>query len=115
MMKQAGHKPGGAGAQHLDVRAQLKFVLLLVPALFWAGIFLALAGVRPLERIIESTPDAAQVLIALGCPLLAVIMGVEAAAQARRAGGRNALACWATVVAGGALFVFAALVTLKHS
>ncbi|HEX8476418.1 MAG TPA: hypothetical protein VF666_20640 [Pyrinomonadaceae bacterium] len=93
----------------------LKFVLLLVPALFWSGIFLALAGVRPLEGIIESMPDALQMLAALGCPLLAVFLGVKAAGQTRVEDGRRIVACWATVFAGVALFVFAALVSLTHS
>lgn len=113
MRKREGNKRAGAG--HADRRAQLKVVLLLPPAIFWAGIFLALAGVSPLESLIESTPDAARVLIALGCPLLAVMLGVEAATRARRESGRNSSACWATVVAGVALFVLSAAVTLNHS
>lgn len=115
-------KEGWRGREHeasgarFGVREQLKIVLLSIPAAFWCGIFLALAGVRPLESIIEGTPETAQALIALGCPLLAVILGVEAAGQARRAGGwRNTVACWATVAAGAALFVFAALISLKQS
>jgi hypothetical protein len=60
-------------------------------------------------------PDAMQILAALGCPLLAVILGVRAAGQARLEDGRRVVACWATVFAGLALFVFAALVSLTHS
>lgn len=107
------HAGGGA---RFGVREQLKIVLLLIPAMFWSGIFLALAGVRSLESVIESTPQAAQGLIALACPLLAVILGVEATSQARREGGaRRVVACWATLATGVVLFVCAALVSLKQS
>lgn len=39
---------GGGGR-----RAALRLALLTLPALFWAAVFAALAGARPLERVFE--------------------------------------------------------------
>jgi hypothetical protein len=34
-------------------RAALRLALLTLPALFWSAVFAALAGARPLERVLE--------------------------------------------------------------
>ena len=89
-------------------RGALRFVLLMLPALFWSAVFAALAGARPLERF----PEAAQVLVAVTCPLLAALLGLDALRRGGpHADGRDALRF--TGAAGAALFVFAVLTALR--
>jgi hypothetical protein len=91
----------------------LRFGLLMLPALFWSAVFAALAGARPLERVLERVPDAAQLLVAVTCPLLAALLGLDALKRwGRRAGGPAGGGRFA-VVAGAALFVFAVLTALR--
>jgi hypothetical protein len=88
----------------------------MLPALFWAAAFAALAGAGPVERVLERAPDAAQLLVAVTCPLLAALLGLDAL----RGGGRGRAGEPAggapfAVVAGAALFVFAVLAALRTS
>lgn len=89
----------------------LKNLLLILPILLWTSIFLAVAGVQSLERMLDVMPNILQSVIALACPLVATILGIRATQQARHFG--SALLCWATVFAGCALFIFALLVLLR--
>ncbi len=95
-------------------RALLKLVLLMLPALFWSAIFMVIAGVGPLERVVERVPDAAQLVIAFVCPSLALMLGVAALRQSERQTGSESRALsLVTIAAGVALFVLALLATLK--
>lgn len=67
-------------------RSSLRLLLLVPPALFWAAVFAALAGARPLGAVLERGPDVAQLLVAAACTLLAVALGLEAQRGGRRAG-----------------------------
>lgn len=63
-------------------RALLKIALLMLPALFWTAVFTFIAGAtRPPERIAGMVPDAAQLAIAMVCPLLALMLGLAALRQ----------------------------------
>lgn len=98
----------------LKLLDRLKFFLLIPPALGWAVIFMSLAGVRPLEKVLVNMPDAVQVLTLFGCPLLAVILGLRAVAEVGGEGARRGVAwCWLTTGAGMLLFMFGVLVALK--
>ena len=46
-----------------------------------------LAGVRPVRRIVVAVPDSAQFIVALACPLVAVILGAAALRDEGRAAG----------------------------
>ena len=98
-------------------RAALKVALLLLPALFWSAVFAALAGARPLERVVERVPDGVQVAIAFVCPLVACALGVAAVGGGGRGGGEGESVALgrATVAAGLALLIFAALAALRPS
>lgn len=76
-------------------------------------IFMSLAGVRSLERVVASMPGAVEVSALFGCPLLAVIFGLRAVTEAGREGARGVAWCWLTAGAGVLLFVFGVLVVLK--
>jgi hypothetical protein len=97
-------------------RSLLRLALLVPPALFWAAVFAAIAGgSEPLERAVERAPDAAQVSVALACPLLAVLLGLSAQ---RRDGyvQREGLTLSRVVLAAGvALFVFAVCAALRSA
>ena len=67
-------------------RAALRVALLALPVVFWSAVFAALAGVRPVQRLVEALPDAAQVAVALACPLVALVLGAAALADEARAG-----------------------------
>lgn len=97
-------------------RAALKLGLLMLPALFWTAVFTALAGSHRLERAVEGVPDGVQVLVAVACPLLAVLMGLSAIGGGRRGGGEEGRALGrVTVAAGLALLAFAVLAALRPS
>ena len=90
----------------------LRLALLALPVVFWSAVFAVLAGVRPVQRIIAATPDSAQAVVALACPLVAVILGAAALREEGRAGGGRARLGRLTVAAGAALFAFALLASL---
>jgi hypothetical protein len=94
----------------------LRLALLALPVAFWSAVFAVLAGVRPVQRVVAAVPDLAQVVVALACPLVAVILGAAAIKDEGRAGagrGRSeARLGRLTVAAGGALFAFAVLASL---
>ena len=94
-------------------RALLKLALLMIPALFWSAIFVTIAGVRPLERVIERVPDTAQILIALACPLLAAMLGLATLRQDGRTHVESPMLSRITIAAGLALFVVAVVVALR--
>ncbi|HEX7174657.1 MAG TPA: hypothetical protein VF240_05180 [Pyrinomonadaceae bacterium] len=94
----------------------LRLALLALPVVFWSAVFAVLAGVRPVQRIVAATPDSAQVIVALACPLVAVLLGAaalrcEGRAGAGRGGGEARLGRL-TVAAGMVLFAFAVLASL---
>jgi hypothetical protein len=99
-----GRRSAGASA--------LGAALLAVPALFWAVLFGALAGVQPAERLIEGLPDAAQILAAVTCPLVAVMLGCGALRAGRAEHGTAPLL---TLAAGIMLFVFALATALGRA
>jgi len=79
-----------AHKRRLRRRVGLRVGLLLIPALFWSAVFAALAGTRTLESAVERVPDPAQILIAVTCPLLALIIGMDAVRNGRdRAAARD--------------------------
>jgi hypothetical protein len=82
----------------------LRLALLAAPALFWALVFAGLAGVSPVERAVERLPDGAQILAAVTCPLVAVLLGCGAL---RGGGVKSASGARLTLGAGVVLFVFA--------
>jgi hypothetical protein len=88
-------------------------MLLMLPALFWSGVFAALAGVRPLERIIERVPDAAQLFVAVACPLFAAALGANTIGQGEVRRGRRPVLYRFTVAASVGLFIFAVLAALR--
>ena len=94
----------------------LRLALLALPVTFWSAVFAVLAGVRPVQRVVAAIPDALQVLVALVCPLVAVILGAAALRDEGRAGARGgggaAPLGRLTVAAGVALFAFAVLASL---
>lgn len=95
-------------------RAAVKLGLLMLPTLFWSAVFMAIAGVGPLERAVERVPDAAQMVVALVCPLLALMLGLGALRQEETGGvAHDARSSRVAVAAGLALFVFAALCALR--
>jgi hypothetical protein len=95
----------------------LRLALLALPVVFWSCVFAVLAGVRPVQRVVAAVPDSAQVVVALACPLVAVILGVAALRGEGRAGawggGGGARLGRLTVAAGAALFAFAVLASLS--
>ena len=104
----------GFKASLLRSWGQLKFALLLLPALFWIAIFLALAGVRPLEGLLGLVPELLQTAIALVCPLLGAVLGARVGVEARRDRSEEGSAwCWAVAAAGAGLFIFASVVSLS--
>ena len=94
-------------------RALLKLALLMLPALFWSAIFMTMAGVRPWERVLERVPDTAQLLVALVCPLSAVMLGLATLRQNGRRGGESLTLSRVTFAAGVALVVFAFIAALR--
>lgn len=94
-------------------RVLLKLALLMLPALFWSVIFMVIAGVSPLERVIERVPDTAQVGVALVCPLLALMLGLAALRQDSKASGESLMLSRVTAAAGAALFVLAIVAALR--
>gem|GEM_PF-6280034 len=84
--------------------AALRLGLLAAPALFWAAAFAALAGFGPAGRGVGRLTDAAQLLAAVTCPLVAVLLGCGALRSGASAGGRAARL---TLLAGVTLLVFA--------
>jgi len=93
----------------------LRLALLALPVVFWSAVFAVLAGVRPFQRIVAATPDSVQVVVALACPLVAMILGAAALREEGRAGagGRSGARLGRlTVAAGVALFAFAVLASL---
>ena len=93
-----------------------KLVLLMLPALFWSIVFAALAGARPLESFLDRMPDAAQIAVAVTCPLLAAILGLSTVRQkARRAAHDPEPFGRVTVAASLALIAFALMTTLRPS
>lgn len=64
-------------------RVGLKTGLLLLPALFWSVVFAALAGLSGPERAVGHMPDPAQILVVVMCPLLALIVGMDAVRNSR--------------------------------
>ncbi|HEV2704833.1 MAG TPA: hypothetical protein VGV59_02855 [Pyrinomonadaceae bacterium] len=103
----------GSGRERRRRQAALRLGLLMLPALFWSVVFAAVAGVRPLESAVARVPDAAQMAIALACPLLAVMLGVGALRQEVWGDDSEARVSRATVAAGVALLVFALLCALR--
>jgi hypothetical protein len=83
--------------------------LLAAPAFFWATVFAALAGFRVAERAVERVPDAAQLLVAVTCPLVAVLLGCGALMGGGRVAVREARF---TLTVGVVLFVFALFTAL---
>lgn len=69
-MRHGQFSPGGRRG-----RLALRLMLLALPVLFWSAVFAVLAGVWPVQRLVAALPDAAQVLIALACPLVAMTCG----------------------------------------
>lgn len=110
-LETAMKKRGWLRRNFLNSWTHLKNLLLILPLLFWTSIFLAVAGVKSLERMLDLMPNILQTVIALACPLVATILGIRATQQARHFGG--ALLSWATVFAGCALFIFALLMLLR--
>ncbi|MCA1591517.1 MAG: hypothetical protein LC754_02470 [Acidobacteria bacterium] len=96
-------------------QAALKLALLMLPALFWSVVFATLAGVRPFEHVANGVPGAVQVLVAVTCPLLAVILGVAVIRQEASGAVESAMQGRITVAAGVALLVFAVLASLSPS
>lgn len=96
-----------------DSWLRVKFILLLLPVVFWSCVFLAVAGVWPVEKMIGVVPDVFQIGVALGCPLMGVVLGVKAAAQLKRQDARGAALSWGAVAAGAVLFAFALVVALR--
>ena len=96
-------------------RALLKLALLMLPALFWSAIFMTMAGVRPWERVLERVPDTAQLLVALVCPLSAVMLGLATLRQngEARCGGESLTLSRVTFAAGVALVVFVVIAALR--
>ena len=94
----------------------LRLALLALPVAFWSAVFAVLAGVRPVQRIVAATPDSAQVVVALACPLVALILGAAAlryeGGAGKSAGRGGARLGRLTVAAGVALFAFAVLASL---
>ena len=94
-------------------RELLKLALLLLPALFWSAVFMTIAGVGRFETVIERVPDAAPIIIALMCPLLAIMLGQAALRQGEPAGGATGRSLSVlTMALGVALFVFAVIAAL---
>jgi hypothetical protein len=100
---------GKSRNRRLRRRAALRLALLMLPALFWSCVFAALAGVRPLGGAFGSVPDAAQLFVLAGCPLLAAALGVRAVARGKAGRGRCHGLCRLTVAAGVALSLLAVL------
>jgi hypothetical protein len=95
-------------------RVLLKLALLMLPALFWSTIFMTMAGVRPWERVLERVPDTAQLLVALVCPLSAVMLGLATLRQnGETRGGESLTLSRVTFAAGVALVVFAFIAALR--
>ena len=67
------------------MRLALKFVLLALPVVFWSVVFAVVAGLKAMRKVVESIPDAAQVAIALGGPLLVVLLATTLRHVERRA------------------------------
>jgi hypothetical protein len=103
----------GSGRERRRRQAAWRLGLLMLPALFWSAVFAAVAGVRPLERAVERVPDAAQIAIALACPLLAVMLGVGVLRQEVWGDDSEVRASRVMVAAGVALFIFALLCALR--
>ena len=95
-------------------RTMMRLALLVPPALFWTAVFAAIAGgTGPLESAVERVPDAAQVSVALACPLLAVLLGLSAQRRDGHARGEGLTLSRVALAAGVALFVFALCAALR--
>lgn len=108
-MKRNCHQAHGRSRR----RCALRVALLALPVLFWSAVFMTVAGLRPLQRIVDALPDTLQAAVALACPLVAVILGAAAVREEGREGGPAHSAGRLTVAAGAALFAFAVLVSLR--
>lgn len=75
-----------AHRRRLRRRVGLRVGLLIIPALFWSAVFATLSGMRTLESVVERAPDPSQILIAVTCPLLALIIGMDAIRNVRGRG-----------------------------
>lgn len=97
--------------RRLRRRAAARVVLLMLPAIFWSAVFVALAGAQPVERMLACIPDTAQILVAMACPLLASALSLSAN---RRIGNHEVILAThrITLAAGLSLFVLALLATL---
>ena len=94
-------------------RLALRLALLALPVLFWSAVFMTVAGLQPLRRVVEAVPDAVQTAVALACPPLAVAVGAAAVRQERFEVDGGVPPGRLTVAAGAALFAFAVLVSLR--
>jgi hypothetical protein len=55
--------------------------LLLPPAFFWGAFLLARLGQNALLHSLKALPDVVQISTLLGCPLLAVLLGLLAVSK----------------------------------
>lgn len=100
--------------RRLRRRDALKLAALMLPALFWSIVFAKLAGAHPFERVADAWPDAARVLLASSCTLLAVMLCVEFVKRGPSDGASaSAKPERAKVAAGVAFFVFVVLASLS--
>ena len=93
-------------------RAALRLALLMLPALFWAVVFAALAGGGQVAHIAVRAPEAAQWVVAATCLLLAALLSLSVVRSDGRTASQGASPSRIRVAGVVSLFVLAALAAL---
>jgi uncharacterized membrane protein len=106
--RSGGASPGRRGRRgDAGAATALRLALLAAPALCWAAVFAALAGVRAAESAVGGAHEMAQTLLAAAWPLvvaaLLVCGAVRGGAKRCRRGARFTLAAGAVLSACGLL------------
>lgn len=95
-------------------------VTLLVPStLLWAAVFSAAFKIRffdgPARSLLDSIPKFGEILILLGCPLIAAVLGFVAYRQLKAENEKFADFALLTTGVGGFFILVAVLASLRNS